>query len=111
MFRLDRISKHFLARDLPKRPVCAFFCAVSLGNLKRSVDKSTAGLYNRNRILIHKSKKEEYMNMRKILAIVLACLMVLPFMVACTQQPATTEAPKAETTVTEAPKAEEKVEE
>ena len=51
------------------------------------------------------------MNMRKILAIVLACLMVLPFMVACTQQPATTEAPKAETTVTEAPKAEEKKEE
>ena len=51
------------------------------------------------------------MNMRKILAIVLACLMVLPFMVACEQKPATTEAPKAETTVTEAPKAEEKKEE
>ena len=47
------------------------------------------------------------MNMRKILAIVLACLMVLPFMVACSAKPAATEAPKAETTVTEAPKAEE----
>ena len=42
------------------------------------------------------------MNMRKTLAFVLACLMVLPFMVACTAG-ATAEAPKAEATVTEAP--------